>query len=460
MNSTPAHVLVVDDEADLRLGLTCLVEETGARVSAASSAEEALRVLRRETVDVIISDIKMSGLSGVDLLHTVRRNWPATEVVLLTGFGSIELAVQCLQDGAAHFFTKPFDNDEIVRTVRQLAARSQARTLPGMGAGGDGVIAVDAKMRAVLSLVEQVAGTRVPVLIEGESGTGKEVIARLLHRRMGVEKPLVAVNCAAIPDTLLESELFGYRKGAFTGAEQHYEGIFRRAHRSTLFLDELPSMSPAFQGKLLRVLQEKVLRPLGAETMEEADFRLIAAGNRKLQDLVTEGSFREDLYYRLNVFTIQLPHLRERPDDILPLAHHFLAQAVDMHGMATTGEQGAFRPETVAALQQHAWPGNVRELSNVIQRAVILASGGPIEAHHLAFHTAKNAETDAAGSTESYEEAKQRMLEHFQRRFLERVLESTNGNISHAAEDSGLTRAAIQKMMRRLNIDRARFDHR
>lgn len=459
MNHMPAHVLVVDDEADLRLGLTHLAEETGARVSSAASAEEALHYLRRETVDIVISDIKMAGMSGVDLLHAVRRHWPETDVVLVTGFGSIELAVQCLQDGAAHFLTKPFDNEEIVSTVRQLAARALARARPAEGED-DGVIAVDARMRSVLALAEQVAATRVPVLIEGESGTGKEVIARLIHRRMGVKKALVAVNCAAIPDSLLESELFGYRKGAFTGADQHYEGIFRRAHQSTLFLDEVPSMSPAFQGKLLRVLQEKMLRPLGAEAMEEADFRLIAAGNRPLQELVEAGSLREDLYYRLNVFTIRIPPLRERPDDVLPLAHHFLKQTVQMQGMEAGGTVPAFRPDAIAALQQHTWPGNVRELGNAIQRGVILAAGGPIEAHHLAFPSTQETGADAAEITESYEEAKQRMLEHFQRRFLERILESTNGNISHAAEDSGLTRAAVQKMMRRLNIDRSRFDNR
>jgi DNA-binding NtrC family response regulator len=455
---TALRVLVVDDEPDLRLGLTRLLAQTGATITSAASAEEALALLGTSPVDLVISDIRMPGRSGVDLLRAIKATRPAVEVILITGFGTIELAVECLHAGAANFLTKPFDNDEILNTVTITGKRIlDERVAASEDVREEGMIALDPAMLAVLDLLKQVAGTQVPVLINGESGTGKELVARAIHRRSGLSKPLVAVNCAALPDTLLESELFGFRRGAFTGADRHYEGMLRRADGSTLFLDEIASMSQVFQSKLLRVLQDKSIRPLGSGSSETADFRLIAACNRDLRDLVEAGQFREDLYYRLSVFHITIPPLRERPLDILPLAQHFVQRAARLCLPDTAAIPG-ISAEAIAALQHYAWPGNVRELENAAQRAVILARGPELLPHHFFLHTAGGASAPSPTPAESYEEAKQRLLDDFQRQFIQNILERTGGNISHAAEECGLTRAAIQKMMRRLNIDRSNFE--
>lgn len=453
------RILVVDDEPDLRLGLTRLLQQTGATIAAAASAEEALTQLASSPADLVISDIRMPGRSGVDLLRDVRSSHPAVEVILVTGFGTIELAVECLHAGAANFLTKPFDNDEILQTVAMSGRRIlAARTAALEDTGEEGMIAVDPAMLSVLELVRRVAGTHVPVLINGESGTGKELVARAIHRRSGLSKPFVAVNCAALPDTLLESELFGFRRGAFTGADRHYEGMLRRAAGGTLFLDEIASMSPVFQSKLLRVLQDKIIRPLGSATDEAADFRLIAACNRDVREMVEAGQFREDLYYRLSVFHITIPPLRERPADILPLTRHFVRRAAHLCLPASTSIP-AITADAAVALQQYSWPGNVRELENATQRAVILGRGADLLPHHFFLHgVSAAAGTPSHAPVETYEEAKQRLLDDFQRQFLENILGRTGGNISHAAEECGLTRAAIQKMMKRLNIDRSNFE--
>ncbi|MCZ7555784.1 MAG: sigma-54 dependent transcriptional regulator [Bacteroidia bacterium] len=456
---TNLRILVVDDEPDLRLGLTRLLTPTGAVIASAASAEEALAQLASSPVDLVISDIRMPGRSGVDLLRDIKATHPAVEVILVTGFGTIELAVECLHAGAANFLTKPFDNDEILQTVAMSGRRIlAARTAVQEDTSEEGIIAVDPGMLAVLELVRQVAATHVPVLINGESGTGKELVARAIHRRSGFAKPFVAVNCAALPDTLLESELFGFRRGAFTGADRNYEGMLRRAHGGTLFLDEIASMSPVFQSKLLRVLQEKIIRPLGSGSDEATDFRLIAACNRDLRKMVEAGQFREDLYYRLGVFHVTIPPLRERPADILPLARHFVRRAAQLCLPGSTSIL-AITADAATALRQYSWPGNVRELENATQRAVILGRGADLLPHHFFLHGASAATaTQRHTPAITYEEAKQRLLADFQRQFLENILGRTGGNISHAAEECGLTRAAIQKMMKRLNIDRSNFE--
>lgn len=291
MSTRDIDIMIVDDEADIRNGLARLVGGTGARVRAAASGEEALALMAEYESELLLSDIKMRGMSGVELLRALRRHHPRTGVLLMTGFGTIELAVQCLQLGALHFLTKPFDNEEILETIERLAARVSAdRAAMSPGTDEKGFVASDRAMRPVIEAIDHVAGTRIPVLIQGESGTGKEVVARAIHEAGGAERPLVAVNCAAIPDALLESELFGHRKGAFTGADRNHDGVFQRADGGTLFLDEVPSMSPAFQAKLLRVLQDKTFTPLGAERQHTADFRLIAATNRDLRKMVTAGN--------------------------------------------------------------------------------------------------------------------------------------------------------------------------
>lgn len=453
------HVLVVDDEPDISRGIKKLVEKTGAHAATASSAEEALAYLNQNEIDLVISDIKMSGMTGIELMREVNTRWKNIAVVLITGFGTIEMAVTCLQQGAANFLTKPFDNNELVLTVERLGRKilAEKKSRDSFDAQSVGIIAVDRKMKAVMELVDQVATTQVPVLIAGESGTGKELIARAIHARSKFSgKPFLAVNCAALPDTLLESELFGYKRGAFTGANKDHQGIFRQVNGGSVLLDEIPSMSLAFQGKLIRVLQEKIIRPLGATSDEEVDFRIICTTNRDLKSMVDRKEFREDLYYRLSVFSIEIPPLRDRRDDIPALTMYFLRQA----GLMFL-EQGATVPEISAeALNDlciHPWHGNVRELESAIQRALITCRGSYIMPHHLLHQESGWSAGSNNSSATTYEQAKQEALERFQRQFLERVLEQTHGNISQAAETCGLTRAAVQKLMKKLSIDRTNF---
>ncbi len=445
------HVLVVDDEADIARGIARLLERAGARVRTAGSAEEALLAIKSGPAQMVISDMRLPGMSGVELLEHTMRARPGIPFILITGFGSIELAVEALQKGAVHFLTKPFANEDLLACVARFAHVARSAAAPRAG----GLIAVDVRMRAVLDLIDHVAATQVPVLITGESGTGKEVTARTVHQRSRVaDKPFLAVNCAALPDSLLESELFGYKRGAFTGAVKDHRGMFAQADGGSVFLDELPSMSLAFQGKLLRVLQEKTVRPLGASTDEPVSFRLIASANRDLHAMVEAREFREDLYYRLSVFAIDLPPLRERPADIAPLAGHFLAEAASSL-LGDGAPVPDVTPEAMALLAAHGWPGNVRELENVMQRALIMCRGTRILPHHLLL--APVAAAADPHTADRYEDAKQQAIEAFQRGYLQSALVRSKGNVSQTAERCGMTRVALQKLMRKLGLDREDF---
>ncbi|TDJ70960.1 MAG: sigma-54-dependent Fis family transcriptional regulator [Planctomycetota bacterium] len=458
------RVLVVDDEADIRLGLSRLAASVGAQVAEAENGAVALELIERNGADVVLTDLMMPCMSGAELLVEIKRRTPETEVVILTGYGTVQSAVQCLQSGAAHFLTKPFNNEEVTRLVERLGRQVLARRgVPETGptAGARTLIAEDARMRTVLELVARVARTPVPVLIEGESGTGKELVARAVHEGSEVaNKPFLAVNAAALPDTLLESELFGHERGAFTGADKSHEGLFVQAQGGTVFLDEVSSMSPSFQGKLLRVLQEKIVRPIGGTADRPVDFRLVSATNRDLEAQIGTGEFREDLFYRLGVVRVYVPPLRERPDDIAPLTRHFLQHAARV-SLGPGVPMPRVSDEALRALEQHPWPGNVRELENAIQRAVIVCTGEAIEPWHLALNESgwRSDRSGKRGSdaTLDYAAEKQRTLEKFQREFVHRALESASGNVSHAAEACGLTRAALQRIMRQLGIDRERF---
>ena len=350
------RILVVDDEDDLRLGLERLVSRLGSSVRSAADGRDALTLLEQEPADLLVTDLMMPRMSGSALLDEVKRRMPTTEVVILTGYGTIQTAVSCLQKGAAHFLTKPFDNDEVLQVLRRLGRQVVAKRRR-KAAGHVDPIAVDPAMTRVLELARRAARSPVPVLIEGESGTGKELIAHAIHRASGVaDRPFLAVNAAALPDTLLESELFGHRKGAFTGADRDRDGLFVEARGGTVFLDEVASMSPSFQGKLLRVLQEKVVRPLGGTRDVPVEFRLLAATNRDLEGLIASGGFRKDLFYRLSVVRVHVPPLRERPRDIVPLARHFLEEAARL----CLGHEAAVPecgPEALEALTAWSWPG-------------------------------------------------------------------------------------------------------
>jgi DNA-binding NtrC family response regulator len=456
-------VLIADDEADVRLGLRLLLEPMAGEIREAESGEQALEILAEWTPHVLLSDITMGTLSGMDLLAQVHRHRPEIRILMITGYGTIELAVEAMRRGAAHFLTKPFDNREILAEVERQGRRALVaegvRRLAAAGAQGTpAIIAQDPRMLEILDLVERVGATRMPVLIEGESGTGKELVARAIHQHSrDPALPFLAVNAAALPDTLLESELFGHVKGAFTGAQHSHLGIFAQARGGTVFLDEIALMSPAFQGKLLRVLQEHTVIPLGSSTPQPVAFRLVAATNRNLRQLIEAGEFREDLYYRLQVVTMHLPPLRERPQDIVPLAMHFLVRYSAVAGLAP-GVQPALSSGALEALQSHAWPGNVRELENAIQRALILCRGEDIQPWHLSLDEESDLQpAEAVDPDLSYEEGKQQVLESYRRHTVERALKATAGNVSQAAELCDLSRAAFQRILRQLDIDRSRF---
>ncbi|WP_342378953.1 sigma-54 dependent transcriptional regulator [Myxococcus stipitatus] len=365
-------VLLVDDDPAVSKVLGALLAQAGLTTYAAKDGEEALAHLERKPVDVVVSDVRMPGMDGMRLLTEIARNWPDVPVILLTAHGTVPLAVEAMKAGAADFVLKPFDREEILFTIRKALLRAHGdeaneplRT-PSAFVGGS------RRMQDVQALLAKAAAGMATVLLRGESGTGKELAAKAVHdgspRRAG---PFVKLHCAALPDTLLESELFGYEKGAFTGAATRKPGRVELAHGGTLFLDEIGDISPTVQVKLLRVIQERELERLGGTQTLKVDVRFVAATHQPLEYLVKQGRFREDLFYRLNVVPLWLPSLRERPEDIEPLARHFL----DAHAKTNARPPFTLTAEGLAVLQAQPWPGNVRQLQNFLERLVVLADG-------------------------------------------------------------------------------------
>lgn len=371
-------LLIVDDEPNIRRVLTAVFEKAGYRVLTAENGRKALDVVSSEpNVRVMICDLIMPDLNGVEVLKSAKEINPQLSVVMITAHGTIKTAVDAMKLGAFDYITKPFDMDEIKLVVKNAAERSELleenmhlKQELKSRYSFEGIIGSSSKMQEVFKIVERVANSNATVLIRGESGTGKELIARSIHyNSLRAAKPFVAVSCAALPETLLESELFGYEKGAFTGAVGQKVGRFELAHQGTLFLDEVPEISPAVQVKLLRVLQEREFERIGGTKTIKVDVRLIAATNRDLEQLVAEGHFRPDLYYRLQVIQIFLPPLRERTEDIPFLVQHFIEKYNKENGKSVKG----VTDETMNLLMKYRWPGNVRELENVIERSVVLA---------------------------------------------------------------------------------------
>jgi len=454
---------VVDDEPDVLLGLQLLVESLAVDVRTAASGRQALDAIGTWVPHVVLSDITMEGMTGLELLDNLQRDYPNVKVVLITGFGTIDLAVSSLHRGAAHFITKPFDNDEVLSAVLRygqdalIEERMRHMSRAAATDGASTIVAEGARMRRVLDLIEEVAPTSMTVLIQGESGTGKELVARAIHdqspRR---DRRFLPVNTGAVPDTLLESELFGHKKGAFTGADHDQKGIFLQADGGTVFLDEIGLMSPAFQGKLLRVLQERKVTPLGSSETHPVDFRLIGATSCSLRERVDAGEFSGGLYYRLRVVTVDLPALRERLDDIPALATHFLAKYAPQV-LPSRSTPPRLSGSVLDVLRAHPWPGHVRELESCIQRALVLSQGQEIRASHLGLSDEDAPWQPNPDEELSYEDGKRRAVEGFQRFCIERALARSEGNIRRAADAVGLTRAAFQRIMRSLNVDRQSF---
>ena len=443
---TPTGILVIDDDRQMLEGLGKLLDQEGYRVTLAPDGATGLRLLREAPVDLVLTDLKMPGLDGVAVLREIREAGLEAEVVLLTGHGSIDAAVQAMKAGAFDFLTKPPDTERLLLVLQRAAERralaKRARALEAAAADRDGarpLIAESPAMQRVLALVAQVAPTDATVLITGETGTGKELIARRIHtlspRR---EAPFIAVNCAAIPEHLLESELFGYEKGAFTGATRRKPGRFELADGGTLFLDEVAELTPAAQAKLLRVLQEREVERLGGTRPIAVDTRVVAATNQDLAAQVRARKFREDLYYRLNVVTLALPPLRERAEDILPLAAHFLAAHARQLGKRLDG----LSADASSLLRTYPWPGNVRELEHAVQRAAILARGPEVSAADLALPSGNGAPGSLAVPPENT------TLADLERHWILGTLERCGGNQREAAARLGIDRSTLYRKLR------------
>ena len=439
-------VLIVDDERKITRILSERISSEGYDVRSCGSAEEALPIIGEGGVDVILCDLRLGGMDGIELLRRTRDASPATDFVIMTAYASAETAVEAMRLGAYEYLIKPFQLDEVVMLLRRIQERRdllaentalRERILTSVSGR---IIGDSAAMRAVVELIGKVGPTDTPVLIQGESGTGKELVAAEIHRTSPrTKKPFVVINCAAVPETLLEAELFGHEKGAFTGAVQKRPGQFRLAHTGTLFLDEIGDLPIALQAKLLRAIENGEFLPLGGSKPVTVDVRIVAATNRRIEEMVASGAFREDLFFRLNVFPIHLPPLREHPGDIEKIAATFLTGK---------GYGGALPAGVIEKLHGYRWPGNVRELRNVLERALILAGGGPIQPPHIMI---PQGEAQPAGEPLSALVG-QRSLEEIERTMIELALERTGGNRSRAAQLLGITRRTLYSRMERYGM--------
>jgi two-component system, NtrC family, response regulator AtoC len=461
------QVLVVDDEANLRRVLAALLTRDGCDVHLAENGEVALGILREHHIDLVITDLKMPKLDGMDLLREVQKSDPELPVVMLTAHGTVDNAVEALKLGALDYLTKPFDKDEI-RTVVQKALRTRdlsaadARfeTVPRPGTPAKyGIIGQSERILEVYGVLDRVADTPTTVLITGESGTGKELVARALHENSArKDKPFIKVNCAAIPKDLVEAEIFGYERGAFTGAVTSKPGRFELASGGSLFLDEIAEIPVEMQVKLLRVLQESEFERVGGVKTIRVDVRLIAATNRDLKKEIALGSFREDLYYRLNVVPIVLPALRERVSDIPMLVDFFLQKFNARLKKQVTGTE----PDAMAKLVAYGWPGNIRELENVMERAVLFTDGARVREQDLTPEVRggrdprpslppMDVEVDGA-SSDGLKEKVKAATSRIERELIVRALDQTNGNVTHAARLLKISRKGLQLKMKELGL--------
>lgn len=465
-------ILIVDDERPLCDLLKMALEEKGYDIQIAHDAEPALAILKATSVDLVLSDIRMPGMNGMELLKSIKEIDITIPVILMTAYGTIESAVQAMRDGAYHYLLKPFDKlDTLEMTVAQalqwrrlLIENQYLRQEVDNQYPYKQIIGASPAIQRTFELIRRVAPTSSTVLITGESGTGKELVARAIHEaspRKG--KPMVKVNCVAIPDTLLESELFGHVKGAFTDAISSRLGKFELADNSTIFLDEIGDMSLSLQSKILRVLQEREFEPVGGSVPKKVDVRVIAATNRVLNDLVQEGAFREDLYFRLNVIPIHIPPLRDRKEDIPLLSSYFLRKFCDKSGKKIAKISTA----TMQILMTHQFPGNVRELENLIERAVVLCTTNILDIADFQFSTATAAISKFQESipgaepqppAKTYRAAKRNILAVFERQYFTDALKANQGNVSKAAASVGMHRKNFYEKLNLYKIDPEQFN--
>ncbi len=451
----PVQLLVVDDDRAMREMLASLFKERGYWVEEAASVDAALAQLGDREFDVVLSDIRMPGKSGVELVGALRKLRPATPVILMTAFGSVDSAVDALRAGAFDYITKPFEPDAVAFAVeraveRRVMAEENARlrrAVDRTSSLGE-LIGTSPAMREIFALIERIAHSRSSVLITGESGTGKEVVARTLHfRGPRAEQPFVPINCTAIPEGLLESELFGHVRGAFTGAHATKRGLFEKAHGGTLFLDEIGDLGAGLQAKLLRVLQDREIRPVGGTQSIQVDVRIVAATNKDLEAEIESGRFREDLFYRLNVIPLHIPPLRERTDDVPALVEGFLRRHAD-------GRRRFFSPEAMELLKAQPWRGNARELENVVERALALSDAEtiPVEDVPLPRAAAERAATNGGNSGDAALRAWAQQglpLHDLEERYIDAVMRFTGGNKVRAARVLGIDRKTLYRRAER-----------
>ena len=452
-----SNILIVDDEQSYRQLLSLVFEGDGHTIRTASNGREALTLLQNEPADVVISDVRMPDMDGIEMLSSVRESQPDLGVVLMTAFASVETAREAFKLGADDFIQKPFDVEELKLIVKKTLEKQALidenrafRRAQRERGSVKNIVGNSAKMHAIFQMIETVAEVQSTVLITGESGTGKELVARAIHDLSArAEKPFISINCGAFTETLLESELFGYVKGSFTGANTNRKGLFEAANRGTIFLDEIGEMSPAMQVKLLRVLQEKKVRPVGAHDELSIDARVIAATNRDLKQMSIEGTFREDLFYRISVIPIGLPPLRDRPEDIPELANHFVRKFCEQ-----TGRRLDISPRAMQLLENYMWGGNVRELEHTIERAVALERDDEIQPERLPEHITNynperiSAEFDLPDTGLNLTAH----LENLEKTYVVEALRKTAGNQTRAADLLQMQVRSLRHLLDKHNI--------
>ncbi len=465
MSEAAERVLVVDDETDLAESCAFLLRRAGFEAKCAASAPDALELLDRESFGVVVSDVRMPRMSGMELLEAIRERDPDVEVLLITGYPDLQMAVNAIKQGAFDYLAKPYDERDLIERVGKATARRRVKdTNEGfrerMRSGGSSrpLVFTSEAFGGVMSMLERAARTDASVLLLGESGTGKELLAHHLHDSSArADKPFVPVDCAAIPAELFESELFGHRKGAFTGAEADKLGLFQVADGGTLFLDELGELPLEFQSKLLRAIQERSVRPVGGNEQRDIDVRIVAATNRDLKGEVEKGRFRSDLFYRLDVVQVPVPPLRERQGDVDVLVAHFLERFGRKLGINRLG------PGVAERLRAYHWPGNVRQVRNALERACALGQPPELTVADLPPELLEDApkvrldDGGLAGEAGTFQEIKARRIAAMERSYVEELLTRHKGNVTHCSEEAGMARSAFQKLMQRYGIRSADF---
>ncbi|NOZ63839.1 MAG: sigma-54-dependent Fis family transcriptional regulator [Caldiserica bacterium] len=450
-----SRILTVDDEVKMTRLLEINLKNEGHQVDKATSAREALQMMEETIYDIVITDLKMPGMDGMGLLKKIKDIYPYTQVIVITAFGTVESAVEAMKSGAFHYLTKPLNLEELKEVVKKALHMKNLEeeniTLKEKILQGE-IVGESNSLKRAMQLVKKVSPQNTTILIWGETGTGKELVARAVHklspRRNG---PYIVVNCAAIPENLLESELFGHKKGTFTGALQDKKGKIELAEHGTLFLDEIGSLSLSLQSKLLRFLETKEIEPLGSNRVIKVDVRVVAATNQDLKQSVQEGTFREDLYFRLHVFPIHLPPLRERKEDIPLLINHF----IKVYSQKLNKKVAGIEPDALQLLMQYNWPGNVRELENLVERAMVLCEGKMLKKEY--FHIPIPAHLP---SFSSYQEGKNKILEEFEKNYFASLLEKFGGNVSKTAQEAGIDRKNLYLKLKKYRLYPENFRRR